>query len=137
MVNAEEKPQQSAMETAFDQSLILGIQRVIAQLNHTIKFKIQLTHDIEWMLILDAMERIDPDDKKIKSICDYLRLKENLETFNFIQKGMHGAELLMLLGESSGEKLDFKDIIKELLTKTKSENSSEKKDVVKRIAKKN
>ena len=127
MVNTDEKPQQSAMETAFDQSLILGIQRVIAQLNHTIKFKIQLTHDIDFMLILDAMERIDPTDKKIQNICEYLRLKENLQTFNMIQKGMRGAELLMLLGESSGEKLDMKDIIRELLTKTKSEVSEKKK----------
>lgn len=115
------------METAFDQSLILGIQRVIAQLNHTIKFKIQLTHDIDFMLILDAMERIDPTDKKIQNICEYLRLKENLQTFNMIQKGMRGAELLMLLGESSGEKLDMKDIIRELLTKTKQEVSEKKK----------
>jgi len=127
MVNIEEKPQQSALETAMDQNLILGIQRVIAEMNRRTKFKIQLTHDIDFMLVLDAMERIDPADKKIQAICDYLRLKENLQTFNMIQKGMRGMELLMLLGESSGEKLDMKDILKELLTKTKVEVFEKKK----------
>ena len=127
MVDIDEKPQQSALEAAFDNSLILGIQRVIAQLNKNIKFKIQLTHDIQFMLVLDAMERVDPSDKKIQAICDYLRLKENLETFNMIQKGMRGAELLMLLGESSGEKLDMKDILREILTKSKIAQSEKRK----------
>lgn len=119
MVDETEK--QSIISGGFDNTTVLGIQRVIAELNRKIKFKIQLTADIDFMFILDAIEKLPCDNKdeqrKITGICDYLRLRENLRTFNMIQKTLRGTDLIMLIGESGGEKIDFTKIIKELLGK--------------------
>lgn len=98
-----------------DSQTVLGIQKLVAELNREIGFKIQLTHDIRFMLLLDAIERIDKNNLKIKKICNYLRLVENLKTFNFIQRSLRGMDLIMLLGEQGGQKLDMTKIIKDLL----------------------
>lgn len=98
-----------------DSQMVLGIQKLVADLNREIGFKIQLTHDIRFMLLIDAIERIDKDNPKIKKICHYLRLVENLKTFNYIQRSLRGMDLIMLLGEQGGQKLDMVKIIKELI----------------------
>lgn len=105
--------------TMSDNHMILGIQKLVADLNREIGFKIQLTHNIRFMLLLDAIERIDKKNNKIKDICNYLRLVENLKTFNYIQRSLRGGELLALLGEFGGEKIDMTKIIKELLLESK------------------
>lgn len=98
-----------------DSHMILGIQKLVADLNREVGFKIQLTHNIRFMLLLDAIQRIDKDNEKVKKICDYLRLVENLKTFNYIQRSLRGMDLIMLLGEFGGQKIDMTSIIKELL----------------------
>lgn len=102
-----------------DSQMVLGIQKLVAELNREIGFKIQLTHNIRFMLLLDAIQRIDKDNEKVKKICDYLRLVENLKTFNYIQRSLRGMDLIMLLGEQGGQKLDMSKIIKELLLDSK------------------
>lgn len=101
---------------------VMGIQKLIAELNRRIGFRIQLTSNIQYMLLLDAIERVpsknDAEKRKIKGICEYLRLVESLKTFNMIQKTFHGSDLMMLLGETGGEKIDFTKILKELLGDT-------------------
>jgi len=98
-----------------DSHMVLGIQKLVAELNREIGFKIQLTHNIRFMLLLDAIQRIDKDNIKVKKICDYLRLVENLKTFNYIQRSLRGVDLIMLLGEFGGQKIDMTKVIKELL----------------------
>ena len=103
-----------------DSHMILGIQKLVAELNREIGFKIQLTHNIRFMLLLDAIQRIDKKNEKVKKICNYLRLVENLKTFNYIQRSLRGFDLLALLGEFGGQKIDMTKIIKELLLENKS-----------------
>lgn len=98
-----------------ENQMIAGIQKVIADLNKDINFRIQLTHNINWMLILDAIQRTDKNNPKLQKICDYLRMVENLKTFHLIQKSMRGYDLLLLLGESAGSKIDMTALVKELL----------------------
>ena len=100
-----------------DNHMIIGIQKLVADLNREIGFKIQLTHNINFMLLLDAIQRIDKKNTRVKKICDYLRLIENLKTFNYIQRTLRGYDLLALLGEYGGSKVDMNEIIKELLSK--------------------
>jgi len=102
-----------------DSHMIIGIQKLVADLNREIGFKIQLTHNIRFMLLLDAIERIDKENEKVKKICNYLRLVENLKTFNYIQRSLRGLDLIMLLGEFGGQKMDMTKIIKELLLQQK------------------
>lgn len=102
-----------------DSQMVMGIQKLVAELNRDIGFKIQLTHNINFMLLLDAIQRIDKDNPKVKKICEYLRLVENLKTFNYIQRSLRGMDLIMLLGEQGGQKLDMAKIIKELLLENK------------------
>ena len=113
MDNGTEK-QQDIIGT-MDNTMVLGIQKVIADLNRQTGFRIQLTNNIDFMLFIDAMERCDKDNVKLKKICAYLRLREMLKTFNLIQKTMHGMDLLLLIGEQGGEKISFDSILKELL----------------------
>lgn len=103
-----------------DSHMILGIQKLVADLNRDIGFRIQLTHDIRFMLLLDAIERIDKKNMKVKKICNYLRLVENLKTFNYIQRSLRGFDLLALLGEFGGSKINMNEIIKELLMDSKN-----------------
>lgn len=98
-----------------DSQMVLGIQKLVADLNREIGFKIQLTHNIRFMLLLDAIQRVDKDNVKVKKICDYLRLVENLKTFNYIQRSLRGLDLIMLLGEQGGQKIDMTKVIKDLL----------------------
>ena len=98
-----------------DSQMVMGIQKLVADLNREIGFKIQLTGDIRFMLLLDAIQRIDKKNEKVRKICDYLRLVENLRTFNYIQRSLRGVDLLLLLGEQGGSKLNMEKIIKELL----------------------
>lgn len=104
-----------------ENQMIAGIQKVIADLNKDINFRIQLTHNINWMLILDAIQRIDRNNNKLIKICDYLRMVENLKTFHMIQKTMRGYDLLLLLGEAGGSKIDMTALIRELLFESKKD----------------
>lgn len=114
-VNQVENDKQDIIATLGDNNMIMGVQKLIAELNRNIRFKIQLTHNIQFMLVLDAIERVDKNNTKVKNICDYLRLVENLKTFNMIQKSLRGYDLLALLGEFGGQKVDMNQILKDLL----------------------
>lgn len=119
-VNQVDNDKNDIIASMSDSQMVIGIQKLVADLNREIGFKIQLTHNIRFMLLLDAIERIDKDNPKVKKICNYLRLVENLKTFNYIQRSLRGLDLIMLLGEFGGQKIDMTKIIKELLLENKS-----------------